>query len=96
MSREYRRLVSDFSKAGLFNRKGHNAFASLTLMAVLLAVIVYGVVYAESAAVHVACAVLMGVAWMQSGYLGHDSGHYNVMASRWPGLNRAMQVLSFS
>jgi acyl-lipid Delta6-acetylenase / acyl-lipid (9-3)-desaturase len=92
VSREYRRLVAEFSTAGLFDRKGHNAFVSLLLMAVLLAVIAYGVLNTESAAVHLACAVLMGVVWMQSGYLGHDSGHYNVMARRWPGLNRAMQV----
>jgi acyl-lipid Delta6-acetylenase / acyl-lipid (9-3)-desaturase len=95
VSREYHRLVADFSKAGLFNRKGHNAFASLVLMAILLAVIAYGVLTTESAAVHLTCAVLMGVVWMQSGFLGHDSGHYNVMASRWPGLNRAMQVLFY-
>ncbi|KAJ1688481.1 hypothetical protein LUZ63_019871 [Rhynchospora breviuscula] len=94
VSREYRRLVADFSKGGLFHRKGHSASASLLLMAVLLATIVYGVVYTESLPAHAACAVLMGIVWIQSGFLGHDSGHYNVMAQRWPGLNRAMQVLA--
>lgn len=91
VSREYRRLVADFSKSGLFNRKGHGACVSLLLMAALLAAIVYGVVCIDSAAVHAACAALLAVLWIQSGFIGHDSGHYNVMLP-CPGLNRAMQV----
>lgn len=96
ISREYRRLVAEFSQKGLFNRKGHGACTSLLVMVVLMSMIVYGVVYTESPVVHAVCAVLMAAAWCQSGFLGHDSGHYNVMIDGWPGLNRAMQVLSIS
>ncbi|ONK54973.1 uncharacterized protein A4U43_UnF9030 [Asparagus officinalis] len=34
----------------------------------------------------------MGYSWIQSTWVGHDSGHYNVMPSR--GLNRLVQVVS--
>ncbi|XP_078168251.1 delta(8)-fatty-acid desaturase-like [Carex rostrata] len=94
ISREYRRLVAEFSQKGLFNRKGHGACTSLLVMVVLMSMIVYGVVYMESPVVHAVCAVLMAAAWCQSGFLGHDSGHYNVMIDGWPGLNRAMQILA--
>ncbi|ONM41438.1 Delta(8)-fatty-acid desaturase 2 [Zea mays] len=37
VSRDYRRLVAEFAKAGLFDRKGHGCAASLCAMAALLA-----------------------------------------------------------
>ncbi|CAN0907664.1 Delta(8)-fatty-acid desaturase 1 [Linum grandiflorum] len=52
VSKDYRRLVSEFAKLGLFDKKGH----------------------------------------IQSGWLGHDSGHYQIMTSR--GMNRVAQLLA--
>ncbi|KAF0919006.1 hypothetical protein E2562_027642 [Oryza meyeriana var. granulata] len=43
-------------------------------------------------AAHMVAAVMLGFLWMQSGFLGHDSGHYCVMRS--PALNRAVQVVA--
>ncbi|WRX11026.1 Cytochrome b5-like heme/steroid binding domain - like 4 [Theobroma cacao] len=37
-------------------------------------------------------AMLLGLLWMQSAYVGHDSGHYQVMASR--GYNKLAQIVS--
>ena len=45
-----------------------------------------------SAAAHMAAAVMLGFLWMQSGFLGHDSGHYVVMRSK--ALNRAVQLVA--
>lgn len=42
--------------------------------------------------VHLECAAVMGFLGMQSGFLGHDSGHYRV--TRSARANRAMQVLT--
>ncbi|KAL6615107.1 hypothetical protein ACP70R_037377 [Stipagrostis hirtigluma subsp. patula] len=92
VSRDYRRLVADFARAGLFDRKGHGCAVSLCAMAALLAAAVYLVLATASVAAHMAAAVMLGFLWMQSGFLGHDSGHYVVMRSR--GLNRAVQVLA--
>jgi len=58
-------------------------------MAVLLASAVWLVL---AAAAHMAAAVMLGFLWMQSGFLGHDSGHYVVMQSRR--LNRAVQLVA--
>ncbi|XP_043716429.1 acyl-lipid (9-3)-desaturase-like [Telopea speciosissima] len=91
-SKDYRRLVSEFSKLGLFERKGHITFFSLCFMAMLLAVIVCGVLYSKNVWVHLACGGLMGFLWIQSGWIGHDSGHYQIMTG--PRLNRFAQILA--
>ncbi|TVU34111.1 hypothetical protein EJB05_15939, partial [Eragrostis curvula] len=92
VSRDYRRLVADFSRAGLFDRKGHGCAASLCAMAALLAGAVWLVLATASVAAHMAAAVMLGFLWMQSGFLGHDSGHYVAMPNR--ALNRAVQVVA--
>ncbi|KAL2334675.1 hypothetical protein Fmac_015888 [Flemingia macrophylla] len=51
-----------------------------------------GVVLSERASVHALSDALIGLAWIQSGWIGHDSGHYSVMRS--PGVNRVVQILS--
>ena len=59
-------------------------------MAALLAGAVWLVLATASAAAHMAAAVMLDFLWMQSGFLGHDSGHYVVMRSK--ALNRAVQL----
>uniref|UniRef100_A0A2N9H9Z2 Cytochrome b5 heme-binding domain-containing protein n=1 Tax=Fagus sylvatica TaxID=28930 RepID=A0A2N9H9Z2_FAGSY len=42
--------------------------------------------------VHLGCGALMGIMWIQSGWIGHDSGHYKVMSSK--GFNHFAPILS--
>ncbi|XP_009792309.1 acyl-lipid (9-3)-desaturase-like [Nicotiana sylvestris] len=92
VSKDYRRLVSEFTKLGLFEKKGHVCFYTMCSIAMLFAVSVYGILCSESVLVHLMSGGLMGFLWIQSGWIGHDSGHYQVMSTR--GLNRFAQVLT--
>ncbi|MFS7901273.1 putative cytochrome b5-like heme/steroid binding domain superfamily [Helianthus anomalus] len=73
VSKDCRKLYSEFKKMGLFEKKGHGVLISLIFIAMLFAVCVYGVLYSESCLVHLVCGGLMGFLWIQSGWLGHDS-----------------------
>ncbi|KAK9743069.1 hypothetical protein RND81_03G214900 [Saponaria officinalis] len=42
--------------------------------------------------VHLGCGAILGMVWIQSAYLGHDSGHYQMMSSR--GFNKFAQFLT--
>ncbi|ONK68976.1 uncharacterized protein A4U43_C05F17990 [Asparagus officinalis] len=92
VSTDYRRLVNEFARLGLFDRKGHSAALTLAFMALLFATSVRLVLCYQSWAVHLLAGFLMGFSWIQSGWVGHDSGHYNVMPSRR--FNRLVQVVS--
>lgn len=92
VSKDYRRLVSEFSKVGLFENKGHVALFTLFSMVLLLSTCIYGVLKSESIWVHLICAALMGFLWIESGWIGHDSGHYQIMSN--VRLNRFAQVIS--
>ncbi|GKV03610.1 hypothetical protein SLEP1_g15886 [Rubroshorea leprosula] len=92
VSKDYRRLVSEFSKMGFFEKKGHGAFILLCFVALLFTVSLWGVLWTDSTWVHLGCGGLMGFLWIQSGWLGHDSGHYQIMMS--PRLNRFAQILT--
>ncbi|KAL7187774.1 hypothetical protein ACSBR1_037766 [Camellia fascicularis] len=91
-SKDYRKLVFEFSKMGLFENKGHGVFVSFCFMAVLFVASVLGVLCCDNTWVHLLCGGLMGFLWIQSGWIGHDSGHYQVMPNR--GLNRLAQILT--
>ena len=75
-SRDYRRLVYEFSNMGLFEKKGHGVFITLYAMAMMFSACIYGVLGCDSTWVHIASGALMGLFWIQSGWIGHDSGHY--------------------
>ncbi|KFK37417.1 hypothetical protein AALP_AA4G254400 [Arabis alpina] len=92
VSRDYRRLAAEFSKRGLFEKKGHVTLYTLTCVLVLLIAVWYGVLVCTSVFAHLISAVLLGLLWIQSAYVGHDSGHYNV-ASTKP-CNKIIQLLS--
>ncbi|KAJ7966426.1 Fatty acid desaturase [Quillaja saponaria] len=91
-SKDYRKLLSELTKMGMFEKKGHGVFITLCLMAFLFLASVYGILCCDSTWVHLGCGGLMGFFWIQSGWIGHDSGHYQVMSSR--GYNRFVQILS--
>nr|ACB47482.1 delta6-fatty acid desaturase [Oenothera biennis]AUF71533.1 fatty acid delta 6-desaturase 1 [Oenothera biennis]AUF71534.1 fatty acid delta 6-desaturase 1 [Oenothera biennis] len=91
-SKDYRKLVSEFTKLGFFDKKGHVTCITLLLIAMLLLLSVAGVLFSDSVAVHVASAAMIGFLWIQSGWMGHDSGHYQIMSG--PAANRFTQVLT--
>lgn len=92
VSKDYRKLLYEFNKLGLFEKKGHVVLFSLCFMAMMFITSVYGVLYSDSVLVHLVCGGLMGFLWIQSGWIGHDSGHHQVMMSR--DLNRFAQLLT--
>ncbi|KAF9602530.1 hypothetical protein IFM89_029829 [Coptis chinensis] len=92
VSKDYRKLVTEFSKAGLFEKKGHWICISLVTSAFLFSLSVLGVLWSDKIWVHIISATLMGLLWMQIGFVGHDSGHYNIMMT--PKLNRFMQIFT--
>lgn len=92
VSKDYRKLLYEFNKLGLFEKKGHVVLFSMCFMAMLFITSVYGVLYSNSVLVHLICGGLMGFLWIQSGWIGHDSGHHQVMMSR--DLNRFAQLLT--
>ena len=91
VSKDYRKLASEFAKAGLFEKKGHGVIYSLCFVALMLFTCVYGVLYSDNFWIHMLCGGLLGFSWIQVAYLGHDSGHYQAMMTR--GCNRVAQIL---
>ncbi|XP_008802041.1 acyl-lipid (9-3)-desaturase-like [Phoenix dactylifera] len=92
VSKDYRRLLAEFSKMGLFENKGHISGVSLVLIAILFSAAVYGVLFSSCALVHLVCGGMMGFLWIQSGWMGHDSGHYRIVENAK--LNRFTQILT--
>ncbi|RWW86395.1 hypothetical protein BHE74_00004836 [Ensete ventricosum] len=91
-SSDYRRLVAEFSKSGLFDQKGLVAPLTICSILLLLVAAVSGVLLSEGALVHALCGGMMGFLWIQSGWIGHDSGHYRIVGH--PRLNRLAQIVA--
>ncbi|XP_065848800.1 acyl-lipid (9-3)-desaturase-like [Euphorbia lathyris] len=81
VSNDYRKLVAEFTKMGLFHQKGHITFVTLCAVVMLFSASVYGVLYCNSTWVHVLCGSLIGCSWIQLTWIGHDSAHYQFMSS---------------
>ncbi|KAM1012833.1 hypothetical protein ACFX2C_043035 [Malus domestica] len=92
VSKDYRKLVNEFTKMGLFENGGHSVHFYLFLVAMLFTLSIYGVLCSDSGWVHLGSGVLMGFLWIQSGWLGHDSGHYQIIRSKK--VNRFAQILT--
>ncbi|XP_062154235.1 delta(8)-fatty-acid desaturase 2 [Alnus glutinosa] len=92
VSKDYRKLAAELAKQGLFERKGHGTMYSLLCIALMMSLVVYGVLCSESVLVHLGCGMLLGLLWIEGAYVGHDSGHYQVMSN--PVCNRAAQIFS--
>ncbi|KAG6437633.1 hypothetical protein SASPL_102554 [Salvia splendens] len=92
MSRDYRNLATQFTRSGMFEKKGHGVIYSLCFISVLLATCFYGVLRCDGFLTHILSGGLLGLIWMQVAYLGHDSGHYNIMIS--PRFNKLAQILT--
>ncbi|PWZ41813.1 Acyl-lipid (9-3)-desaturase [Zea mays] len=91
-SADYRRLLAQLSSAGLFERVGPTPRVQLALMAVLFYAALYLVLACASASAHMLAGGLIGFVWIQSGWMGHDSGHHRITGH--PLLDRVVQVLS--
>ncbi|CAM8982751.1 unnamed protein product [Rhodiola kirilowii] len=92
ISKDYRKLAFEFAKMGLFVKKGHVTLYTFVAICLLFVASVCGVLCSEKTLVHLLSGGLMGVLWIQSGWIGHDSGHYQVMKTR--GYNRFAQILT--
>ncbi|KAL3369064.1 hypothetical protein AABB24_009724 [Solanum stoloniferum] len=92
VSKDYRKLCSEFSKAGMFEKKGHGVIYSFCFVTLLMSLSFCGVLLSQNFLVHMLSAALLGLAWMQISYLGHDSGHYVMMTNR--GFNKLAQILT--
>ncbi|GMH22444.1 hypothetical protein Nepgr_024287 [Nepenthes gracilis] len=82
VSKDYRGLVNEFNKMGMFDKKGHGVIVSFICIAIMFAASFFGVLFSDNQFVHLGSGMLLGMAWIQSAYLGHDSGHYIIMSSR--------------
>ncbi|KAG9155860.1 hypothetical protein Leryth_004111 [Lithospermum erythrorhizon] len=92
LSRDYRKLASEFSRAGLFEKKGHTVIYCFSFVALLLFGCFYGVLCSDNFWVHMLCGAMLGMCWIQAAYLGHDSGHYTMMSTK--GYNKLAQILN--
>ncbi|KAL0714958.1 hypothetical protein Bca4012_021937 [Brassica carinata] len=85
-------MAAEFRKLGLFEAKGHVTLYTLTFIAAMFAGVLYGVLACDSIVAHQIAAALLGLLWIQSAYIGHDSGHYVIMSNRK--CNRIAQIVS--
>lgn len=92
VSRDYRNLNSMFSKTGLFEKKGHGVIYSMCFISLMFFASFYSVLCSDDFFVHMLAGGVLGFAWMQVAYLGHDSGHYQIMINR--GFNKFAQILT--
>ncbi|KAI4992655.1 hypothetical protein ZWY2020_059512 [Hordeum vulgare] len=75
-SADFRRLLAQISSAGLFERVGHTPKFLLVPMSVLFCVALYCVLACSSIGAHMFASGLIGFIRIQSGCIGHDSGHH--------------------
>ncbi|MCD7465940.1 Delta 8 Fatty Acid Desaturase [Datura stramonium] len=92
VSKDYRKLCTDFAKAGMFEKKGHGVIYSLCFVTLLMSLSFCGVLLSDNFLVHMLSGGILGFSWMQISYLGHDSGHYLIMTTR--GFNKLAQILT--
>ncbi|KAL8160048.1 hypothetical protein V2J09_001585 [Rumex salicifolius] len=92
VSRDYRILMNEFNKLGLFDDKGHGTFLNFLYISIMFCAVIWGVCCSDSIWIHMGSAFLLGIAWILSAYLGHDSGHYVIMSNKkW---NKVAQLLT--
>eukprot|EP00897_Mesotaenium_endlicherianum_P008768 jgi/Mesen1/791/ME000110S_11058 len=79
---DYRKLLRELHDEGLFKTDMRFYYTILFTLASLFACVVAGVVFTSSTAVHMGCAVLLGLVWNQCSFIGHDAGHNGITKSR--------------
>jgi delta8-fatty-acid desaturase len=91
-SADFRRLLAQLSSAGLFERVGPMPKVQLAAMSVLFSVALYCTLACASTGAHLFAGGLIGFIWIQSGWIGHDSGHHELTTH--PALNRLIQIIT--
>ncbi|KAI5647180.1 hypothetical protein M9H77_33185 [Catharanthus roseus] len=92
VSKAYRELAHKFSMAGLFDKKGHGVIYSMISVVLMMSICFYGVLFCTDFWIHIVSGAVLGFSWVQVTYLGHDSGHYQIMTSRR--FNKFAQILT--
>jgi len=82
MIADYRDMTKAISNAGLMRHDPSFYLERAAILAVAMAVIVYGVVGASSLAAHMLSAVGLGLWWIQVSFIGHDAGHNSITGDR--------------
>ncbi|CAM6099424.1 unnamed protein product [Calypogeia fissa] len=72
---DYRKLLTDLKKAGLYKNPVQVYGQYAVVMIAMFILCVLGVVYSQSLWVHVGCGALLGLVWIQTGFMGHDIAH---------------------
>ncbi|KAL5201613.1 hypothetical protein ABZP36_035967 [Zizania latifolia] len=91
-SADFRRLLAHISSAGLFDRVGHTPMVQIAGMMLLFCAALYCVIACVSPWAHLLAGGLIGFIWIQSGWMGHESGHHRITGHA--ALDRLLQVLS--
>ncbi|KAK7310706.1 hypothetical protein RJT34_08376 [Clitoria ternatea] len=92
LSQDYRTLLHHINSSNLFNPNPFPTLLSLSLIFSLFSLSVLAVLFTQSTFAHMASAAVIGFLWIQSGWIGHDSGHYKVVPN--PRFNRLVQLIS--
>uniref|UniRef100_A0A0D6R4V0 Cytochrome b5 heme-binding domain-containing protein n=1 Tax=Araucaria cunninghamii TaxID=56994 RepID=A0A0D6R4V0_ARACU len=91
MTRDYRMLREELHRAGMFRGSLDMYYRIVLSIFAMLSLVVYGVAYSGSVWARMLSAVFLGLAWMQSSFIGHDSAHSGLLPNKK--LEVAIQLL---
>ncbi|KAG8056475.1 hypothetical protein GUJ93_ZPchr0002g23301 [Zizania palustris] len=91
-SADFHRLLAQISSIGLFDRVGPTPMVQVVGMLLLFCAALYCVIACTSPWAHLLSSGLISFVWIQSGWMGHDSGHHRITVHT--ALDRLLQVLS--
>jgi delta8-fatty-acid desaturase len=90
VAEEHRKILGELKEAGLYRNPVEVYLMYAIWMLAMLVSSVLGVLYSSSFVVHMISALLLGMVWNQSGWIGHDTGHCGMLKKRkidkWVGL----------
>eukprot|EP00245_Coleochaete_scutata_P003319 TRINITY_DN1486_c0_g3_i1.p1 TRINITY_DN1486_c0_g3~~TRINITY_DN1486_c0_g3_i1.p1 ORF type:complete len:479 (+),score=68.99 TRINITY_DN1486_c0_g3_i1:93-1439(+) len=79
---EHRQLRKQLEEAGFFETDFSFYYKLFSVLVPLFGLVVAGVVLTSSVAIHMLCAVVLGMLWNQSMLIGHDTGHNSITKNR--------------
>lgn len=82
ISKDYRELLGDLKKAGMFQNYLSDYVLTVLFMVAMMGACIVGVVFYEGFWVHVGCGIILGLVWIQSAFIGHDSGHSELVGHK--------------
>ncbi|KAJ7240362.1 hypothetical protein O6H91_04G035700 [Diphasiastrum complanatum] len=90
LAAEQRKLLNDFNKAGLMKNPLHIYLLIAAIIVCMFSTCITGVLLSGNVWIHLGCAILLGLVWSQSGWIGHDLGHCGMVGNpkidNWIGL----------